>query len=327
VKKVFVICMIVLILAGCKATGSQDDPEQKEYKKLSFGAIGGVLDDLQKTIGNAFPNYDVTYVNLIPDQIETLYEQKTLPDIILDIDSITIPPHLRDKIITDLNPYVNVGNVDLNRFVPSLLARNYGQKGELYALPFVRNLNALFYNKAAFDASGIPYPTDGMTWDDVIQLASRFSDSPNGLSYKGIDIINGGGLLMLIDQYKVTLLDPQSDQFKSSSELKEVLQKIRTVYEIPRNRPLENATPSMDGFVKDGTTAMLLCYQAYPILLGAANKQDIDMVTFPRIDASSNMGAGSRASSLVINRDSKEKKSAFEIISYLVSDEMQKKEH
>lgn len=89
-------------------------------------------------------------------------------------------------------------NIDLNRFVPTLLARNYGQNGELYALPFQRHLTALFYNKATFDAFGIPYPTDGMAWDEVIQLASRFTDSPNGVKYNGLDLLNGGGLFMLI---------------------------------------------------------------------------------------------------------------------------------
>lgn len=164
-----------------------------------------------------------------------------------------------------------------------------------------------------------------MAWDDVIQLASRFTDSPNGVKYNGLDLLNSGSLFMLIDQYKVTLLDPQTDQFKSSPELKEVAQKIRRIYEIIGNKPSKDAPIDLNGFVKYSTTAMLLGYNAYPILHGAVNDQDIDLVTFPGVDASSNMGAGSRADSLLINSESKEKESAFESIKYLISDEMQKK--
>lgn len=120
-------------------------------------------------------------------------------------------------------------------------------------------------------------------------------------------------------------MDPQTDHFKSSPELKEVAQKIRRIYEIIGNKPSKDAPIDLNSFVKYSTMAMLLGYNAYPILQGAANDQDIDLVTFPRVDASSNMGAGSRAGSLLINSESKEKESAFEIIKYLISDEMKKK--
>jgi len=320
-KKNFVMCMfIVLILAGCSKVG----PVQKENIKLSIGAVGGIREDFQTTINNAFPNYEITYEFLLNNEIESLYEEKNLPDIILDTDSATIPPHLRDKLYTDLSPFISKENVDLSRFAPALLERNSRENGELYGVPIQRILTALFYNKAPFDAFDIPYPTDGMTWDDVILLASRFSDFPNGSKYVGLDLISGNGVQMLLDQYNVTYLDPQTDQFKPSSELLEVLQKIDNVYERNGNRPTRSFLSFPDGFLKHGTTAMYLGVLADPIVLGAANNQDIDLVTFPRVDAISNMGSGTRAVSVHINSESKNKESAFEIIKYLVSDELQK---
>ncbi|RJE90817.1 carbohydrate ABC transporter substrate-binding protein [Paenibacillus sp. 1011MAR3C5] len=320
-KKIFVMCiLIVLIIAGCSKVG----PVQKENIKLSIGAPGEIREDLQTAINNAFPNYEMTYEILLYNEIESLYEEKKLPDIILDTDFAAVPPHLRDKFYTDLSPYISSENVDLTQFPPALLERNSGENGELYGLPVQRLLTALFYNKAPFDAFDIPYPTDGMTWDDVILLASQFSDFPNGSKYVGLDLLSGGGLQMLLDQFNVTVLDPQTDQFKSSSELLEVVQKIDNLYEKNGNRPTRSFLIYPDGFLKHGTTAMYLGVLVDPIVLGAANNQDIDLVTFPRVDAISNIGSGTRTVSLHINSESKNKESAFEIIKYLVSDELQK---
>lgn len=320
-KKIFVMCMfIVLILAGCSKVG----PVQKENIKLSIGASGEILEELQTKINNAFPNYEIAYEILLYHEIESLYEEKNLPDIIFDTDSASVPPHLRDKLYTDLSPFISKETVDLSRIAPALLERNSRENGELYGLPIQRILTALFYNKAPFDAFDIPYPTDGMTWDDVILLASRFSDFPNGSKYVGLDLISGNGVQMLLDQYNVTYLDPQTDQFKSSPELLEVIQKIDNVYEKNGNRPTRSFLSFPDGFLKHGTTAMFLGVPVYPIVDGAANNQDIDLVTFPRVDASSNMGSGTRVVSVHINSESENKESAFEIIQYLVSDEVQK---
>jgi len=51
--------------------------------------------------------------------------------------------------------------------------RSYAPDGQLYALPFGRNIPGLFYNKAAFDELDLPYPTNGMTWDEVADLVAR----------------------------------------------------------------------------------------------------------------------------------------------------------
>jgi multiple sugar transport system substrate-binding protein len=47
--------------------------------------------------------------------------------------------------------------------------------GELYGLPFRKDNNLIFYNKDLFDAAGVEYPTDGMTFDEYIDLAREMT--------------------------------------------------------------------------------------------------------------------------------------------------------
>ena len=45
--------------------------------------------------------------------------------------------------------------------------------GRTYGLPFGTTAWFMFYNKDIFDAAGVPYPTDGMTWQQWYDLARR----------------------------------------------------------------------------------------------------------------------------------------------------------
>ena len=48
---------------------------------------------------------------------------------------------------------------------------NYVRDGVNYAVPKDFDTNALWYNKEIFDAAGVAYPTDDMTYDDLVATA------------------------------------------------------------------------------------------------------------------------------------------------------------
>ena len=70
---------------------------------------------------------------------------------------------------------------NLADFYPGLLdICRYQEK--LYSLPRYTSVYALFYNKARFDAAGVPYPGSRgqWTWDDYLQAAQRLTRDTNG---------------------------------------------------------------------------------------------------------------------------------------------------
>lgn len=84
----------------------------------------------------------------------------------------------------DLDAAVKQDKFDLGAFHPSVIELLKARGGgKLYGLSPSFSSQALYYNKGLFDKYGIPYPTDGMSWDDVLRLAARFpvkkgSDEP-----------------------------------------------------------------------------------------------------------------------------------------------------
>jgi len=47
--------------------------------------------------------------------------------------------------------------------------------GKIYSLPLEINDYILFYNKTLFDDRGVPYPTEGMTYDEAFELAKKMT--------------------------------------------------------------------------------------------------------------------------------------------------------
>jgi multiple sugar transport system substrate-binding protein len=85
-------------------------------------------------------------------------------------------------LLTDLNPLIKKFNFPIDNFEPRIInqVKVYGDKGELYAVPYLENFSALFYNKDIFDKYGVPYPKDNMMWPDVIKLAKQISGKTTG---------------------------------------------------------------------------------------------------------------------------------------------------
>src|SRR5690606_15788874 len=85
--------------------------------------------------------------------------------------------------------------------------------GQLYGLAPEFYAQALFYNKALFDAYGISHPTDRMSWEEVLQLAARFpSDGTDGDRIYGLKYGYQMNLFQLGTQIgatnELTLVDP-----------------------------------------------------------------------------------------------------------------------
>lgn len=82
-----------------------------------------------------------------------------------------------------LTPYIEKDNINLDLY--SGTTEQITVDNELYALPFRSDFWVLYYNKDLFDAAGIEYPTNDMTWDEYIEIAEKMT------SGSGVDAVYG----------------------------------------------------------------------------------------------------------------------------------------
>ncbi|HZG76397.1 MAG TPA: extracellular solute-binding protein [Paenibacillus sp.] len=181
------------MLAGCsgsKTAGTEApafDPNTPTTLKVAF------FNDqaFNQTYGNLFrakyPNIDfeiISTMNIYGQNKDPVEEFAKLiaeqqPDVVV------MTPEQYEVLaaegsLADLEPLMGSTGFELDGIVEGVVEqlRSLGG-GQLYGLAPTFNMKALFYNKSLFDEYGVPYPTDGMTWEEVLALAARFpADGP-----------------------------------------------------------------------------------------------------------------------------------------------------
>ncbi len=73
--------------------------------------------------------------------------------------------------MTDLSSYIARDGVDLSKYAG--MDANLNIDGKQVALPYTNSYYALFYNKDIFDAAGVEYPSNDMTWAEFEELAKK----------------------------------------------------------------------------------------------------------------------------------------------------------
>ena len=85
--------------------------------------------------------------------------------------------------IIPLDDYIKADGVDLSKYAGA--TDQVVVDGKLYELPFRNDFWVLFYNKDLFDAAGVDYPTNDMTFDEYDALARKMTDTTFGSQIYG----------------------------------------------------------------------------------------------------------------------------------------------
>lgn len=75
--------------------------------------------------------------------------------------------------LVDMTELVKRDKVDVSNMGPLFEGVQY--EGKQYALPYSKTSWILYYNKDLFDAAGVEYPSDDMTWNDFRETAKKVS--------------------------------------------------------------------------------------------------------------------------------------------------------
>lgn len=106
-----------------------------------------------------------------------------------DFDVVTIkdvPGYatlVQKNAILPLDDYISTDGIDLGKYAGT--TDQITVNGSLYELPFRNDFWVLFYNKDLFDAKGVAYPTNDMTFDDYDKLAREMTDTTFGSQIYG----------------------------------------------------------------------------------------------------------------------------------------------
>lgn len=200
---------LLVALSACTSSGGKKGTDFGSMDREDKGTLKVAYFDEQaffSQYGNAFqamfPNVDVEVVSTEnvfqsdnPEaELEKLIQDQHPDALFLSEDQYAALS--KKGMLYDLDAAVKQDEFDLDSFQPSvidLLKQRGG--GKLLGLSPTFSSQALYYNKDLFDKYGIPYPKDGMSWEDVMKLAARFpvkkgSDDPEEMM-KGEEALYG----------------------------------------------------------------------------------------------------------------------------------------
>lgn len=144
--------------------------------------------DIKKAYEESHPNVTIEMVDLGSTDYMTVLATE-LSGSGSDFDVVTIkdvPGYatlVQKNAIIPLDDYIQADGVDLAKFAGA--TDQVTVDGKLYELPFRNDFWVIFYNKDLFDAKGVAYPTNDMTWEEYDALAREMTDTSFGSQVYG----------------------------------------------------------------------------------------------------------------------------------------------
>jgi multiple sugar transport system substrate-binding protein len=285
-----------------------------EFQKL-------MIEPLKKT----HPNITI---EKLTGKLEDLVVSGNVPDIILSdndwfsvLNSLDIPQDL-----TDLTKQLNI---DLGKFIPESIqaSQQLTEDGKLYAIPFTMNMGALFYNKDMFDKFGVAYPTDNMTWNQVLDISRKLTRQADGIQYIGWE---PGFPDAVASPYGQPFVDPKTNKAIVDTDVyRKVLELFKQVYSQPgflSEAPKFKYTPK--DFTVDQRVGMMTEWSIKMMgdlndSVAAGTSFNWDMVTIPNFEDKAGKGRHMLASMMVVSKTSPYKLQAMQVIKTVTSPEAQ----
>jgi multiple sugar transport system substrate-binding protein len=181
----------------------------------------------------------------------------------------------------------------------------------------------MHYNKDLFDRFGVPYPKDGMTWDEVYELSKRMTRNEGGILYRGL-AERWMDTFFAMNPYGESYLSLTEDKANLRTDnWKKVIDNFVRFYTIPGLK-FDAKSISKEADWKEfinGNAAMTV-FSSRNYMNWSFNW---DIVSMPTYKDKPGIGKPADFSNLYLMSSSKNKNAAFQIAAWLTSDEMQTK--
>jgi multiple sugar transport system substrate-binding protein len=118
-------------------------------------------------------NVDVSDWEPYWDKLQTSLAGGAAPDVFA-MDGPLFPDYQTRDVLLDLKPFIDRDGYDLTQLADQAVADFTTPDGQ-FGLPRDLNVVALYYNKAMFDAAGIPYPDETWDWAKLKEVAQQLT--------------------------------------------------------------------------------------------------------------------------------------------------------
>ncbi|GAA3405379.1 ABC transporter substrate-binding protein [Paenibacillus hodogayensis] len=329
------------LLGACSSGGTGGDPAKSPEKDITkepaevvfYSSNGDPVESFDYRFGDAlrkhFPNWTIKYIQRTGTgtQLADLIANGTKFDIFFqsigNFEAAAFPAGIQ----YDMTELIKAQKVDLSKLDPTVLeAVKQASGGKLYGLPIFTSNLVLYYNKTLFDKFGVPYPKDGITWNEMVELSKKLTRVDGGTQYFGFT--HSPAHTLRLNPMAIPDADLQNDTptINKDERWKSFFQ---TYFLDPMRVPdyLEgmkkiNKIPDINMFVKDQNVGMF-GYLSSLIYVWEQELKSLnwDIVSFPTVEK----GVGSQSYPVYFGMTNmvRNKEATMEVLKYMISEEFQ----
>ncbi|MGE7828176.1 extracellular solute-binding protein [Paenibacillus sp. NPDC093718] len=302
------------------------EPPAPENAEVTFSTIFSD-EEFEANVGsyvkNKFPTYTINHISNRGLSLEQLVAAQTKFDIYFTRAGGFLNAYEPMKLTYDMTELAKKHGVDLASFAPGFI-ESATFDNQLYGLPIFNDSLVLFYNRDLFDKFGIPYPKDGMTWEETFALAHQFDRNENGTQYMGLWMSPKHYFRM--NSLSQGFIDPETNKVTVDNDNWKRILNLFT--ELSRNPGVQNMAkanfPSHDHFRgAAGVSAMYVFLTEWIAVSQDQLPLNWDMVSMPVFKDLPDNGTQPYANYAGITSISENKDAAMQILKYLTSEEFQ----
>lgn len=290
---------------------------------------GYFMERIGKHMEESLPHITLEHIDWdgTSTKLEEYYAANVVPDVLLAYTGQAPLEEL--DMVFPLDELIKEYGVDLSDVNPVLLdgIRAKHKENGLIGIPAeTGDVLALHYNKEVFDLFGVPYPTEAMTWTEVLDLAKQMTGERNGTFYRGFETEAPTAPL---GQLSVNMTDPETGDvlitedpaFAKYMDLMEAFNSIPGLYnEDPETRNIQFA---------QGTAAMHISWHGYLTWFGGEDaktyQKNMDILPVPYWDDLKNIVPTRGSHPWVINKYSEQKEAALQFLAESLTTDYQTK--
>ncbi|MDF2722567.1 MAG: extracellular solute-binding protein family 1 [Paenibacillus sp.] len=221
---------------------------------------------------------------------------------------------------SDISDLIKRDKFDLNKINPTVVElQRQMANGGIYGLPAFIGTSGLYYNKDLFDKFGVAYPKDGITWDDVYELAVKLTRNDGGTQYYGF--ANDNLSYLQVNQYSLDLVDPKTQKAAFETDAwKKIVQTLTKFMTIPN---VDVAQATVANFNTKAIVAMATNYTGCCGFTPGEGVKNWGVVKIPEFKDIPGVGPQSFPNYWYMSSISKNRDTSFEVMKYIISEEFQ----
>lgn len=341
-----VIVFVMSMLAACSSSENngvnkssnnnetattEEDWDEMEADVVIYGQmLPSVWDErFGSTLKDHFPNYKFEFISAYDEgdqvgmDIAEMVAAGVKPDIYTGRVGSLQQRFMTAGLHTPMNEWMEKHGVDLDRFESQYFDSVSSEDGDIYMLPITNDGYVMYYNEALFDRFGLEHPTDGMSWDETIELANDFTRNQDGKQYVGLWY--SPKHIMRVAQKSLNFVDPDTrEPLLDSDDWHEWISKL--FYEPMRNPGLQERAREEyfghDDFRSDDVVGMYVYTTGWIRNHQSELPSDWNIVSVPTFDHDG-VGVQPYAEYFGLASTSSSPDAAMRVLKYLTDEEFQ----